>query len=110
MGDQVFNIADSLNGYLLDCKVYSGSETHSASSQYSHLPKTFQIVMNLMTQNLDKGYHLYTDRFYTIVVLANELNSRSTRYTGTLNNSRKDLPDSIRGVKKNKLNLPQVLA
>ena len=105
-GIKVYSIADSLNGYLLDGIIYTGSETYSSTSQYSHLPKTTQIVMNLVTPFLDNGYHLFTDRFYTSIPLAEELEDRKTRLTGTINNTRVDLPDTIRGTRKNKFTLP----
>ena len=47
-GIKVYSIADSLNGYLLDGIIYTGSETYSSTSQYSHQPKTTQIVMRIL--------------------------------------------------------------
>lgn len=100
-GIKVYSIADGLNGHLLSGTVYMGSETFASRTRYAHLAKTSQIVMTLMNPYLGKGYHLYTNRFYTSVQLAQELDRQ-----GTINNLRKDLPAAIRGTKKNKLSLP----
>ena len=104
-GIKLYTIADSLNGYVLDFLVYTGSET-TTNPAYSNLPKTTQLVMHLVTPYLDKGYHLFTDRFYSSTTLAESLESRNTRFTGTINNTRKDIPDIIRSTKSKKFNLP----
>ena len=77
-GIKLYSIADSSNGYILDSIVYTGSETHTDTTIYSNLPKTTQVVMKLITPYLDKGYHLYTDRFYTSTILSSELEIRNT--------------------------------
>ena len=92
-----------MNGYLLDCIIYTRAETHS-NPTYAHLTKTTQIVMNLVTPYLDKGYHLYTNLFYSSVSMSKELESRYTKFTGTINNTRVDLPQDIRGTRNRKFN------
>lgn len=104
-GIKVYSIADSLNGYLLDCVVYTGSQTRT-NPTYQHLPKSSQVVLHLVTPYMDNGYHLYTDRFYTSTTLAETLEARDTRFTGTLNNTRKDIPEVIRSKKNKKFSLP----
>ena len=79
-GIKLYSIADSSNGYILDS---TGSETHTDTTIYSNLPKTTQVVMKLITPYLDKGYHLYTDRFYTSTILSSELEIRNTIYRNT---------------------------
>ena len=78
-GIKVYSIADSLNGYLLDCVVYTGSQTRT-NPTYQHLPKSSQVVLHLVTPYMDNGYHLYTDRFYTSTTLAETLEARDTRF------------------------------
>ena len=104
-GIKLYSLADSLNGYILDILVYTGSETQT-NPVYSHLPKTSQTVMHLVTPYLDSGYHVYTDRFYSSTTLSETLESRSTHFTGTVNNNRKDLPDVIRSTPGKKFSLP----
>ena len=105
-GIKVYSIADSSNGYVLGCLVYTGSEMHTSSAPYNHLPKTAQITMRLINPYLDNGYHLYTDRFYSSMVVASELEKRKTRFTGTLNSNRKDIPDVVRSTRTKKFALP----
>ena len=104
-GIKLYSLADSLNGYILDIHVYTGSETQT-NPVYSHLPKTTQIVTHLVTPFLDSEYHLYTDIFYFITTLSETLESRNTHFTGTVNNNRKDLPDVIRSTPSKKFSLP----
>ncbi len=55
----------------------------------STLPELAQIV-------LDKGHHIYADRLYTSVPLVNALESRFTRFTGTVDKRRHQLPQAVR--------------
>lgn len=104
-GIKVYSIADSANCYMLGCIVYTGSETYSSGSPYANLPKTTQVVMNLVEPYLDKGYHLYTDRFYSSVPLATQLATRSTQFTGTVNNRRAHLPQHVRETGRSKISI-----
>ena len=44
------------------------------------------------------GHHVFTDRYYTSVELAQELHRHTTTITGTCNKNRKELPDEIRSL------------
>ena len=58
-GMKAFLLADSANGYLLDCLVYTGAQTlECVDSAYRALPQLAQGVMSLMGRYLDKGYLL----------------------------------------------------
>ena len=43
------------------------------------------------------GYHMFTDRYYTSLPLAQTLHSLQTGFTGTCMKNRTDLPDDVRG-------------
>ena len=58
------------------------------------------VVMTLMQNYLDQGYHLFIDNFYSSVTLAKHLFERGTLVTGTILDTRKDFPASL---KKGKL-------
>lgn len=73
-----------------------GRETFLDSSTSSDLPQPARVVMHLAEPYLDKGRHLFTDRFYSSIPLALALESRNTSFTGTLVKNRVDLPDEIR--------------
>lgn len=51
--------------------------------------------MSLNEPYLDGGRHLFTDNYYMSLALAEQLNSRKTHFTGTLNRKRKGIPKSI---------------
>ena len=53
--------------------------------------------MELVEPYLDQGRHVFTDRYYTSIPLAQALHNRATSFTGTANKTRADLPDQIRG-------------
>ena len=63
------------------------------------------IVLNLMHDFLDKGYHLFTGNYYNSVPLTHYLTSRSTYLTGTL---RKDWVDNPKRVVNKKLKKGEV--
>ena len=92
-GIKLFSVADSRNGYLLNTLIYTGAETlDDASATYTSLPQPAQVVMRY----LHKGYHLFTDRYYTSVPLVQALQDAQTTFTGTTQRQRVDLPDDIR--------------
>ena len=45
---------------------------------------------------LQKGHHVYTDRYYTSIPLAKKLKEEGTAFTGTAMRNRVGLPDAIR--------------
>lgn len=56
-----------------------------------------RIVVELMRNILDKGYHVHTDNYFSSVRLAQFLSSRSTMMTGTLRPNR-GAPSEVRNV------------
>ena len=96
-GIKCFNLADSSNGYILNVLPYMGRETLDTSTTSSELPQPARVVMHLAEPYLDKGRHLFTDRYYSSIPLAKALENRNTSFTGTIVKNRIDLPDEIRG-------------
>ena len=96
VGIKLFSMADSRNGYLLNTLIYTGAETlENATYSNTSLPQPAQVVMHLLERYLHKGYHLFTDRYYTSVPLAQALQHAQTTFTGTAQRDRVDLPDGI---------------
>ena len=54
------------------------------------------LVMHLLNKYIHKGYHLFTDRYYTSLPLAQTLQDTNTLFTGTSQRERVDIPDDIR--------------
>ena len=83
-GIKAFTMADSDHGYLLNILVYTGADTLVDADQcYSLQPQPARVVLHLLSPYLDKGYHVYTDRYYTSLPLAKALSDRATAFTGT---------------------------
>ena len=60
-GIKAFTLADAANGYLLNSFMYTGAQTlEHAEPTYQSLPQPVWVVMELMEQYLDKGYHIFT--------------------------------------------------
>lgn len=80
-------------GITMAIRVYSAQnipyEDPNAIEVFS---KTEQIVLNLVRPYLDKGYHLYTNHFYTSPNLASYLIQRNTHLCGTIRPNRKGYP------------------
>ena len=101
MGLKAYVLADNETGYILNILPYTGGETRD--TYLSHCNSDFslytQVVVALLGKYLDKGHHVYADRFYSSVNLVDELNKRKTGYTGSLVKTRKLLPTIVRGKK-----------
>ena len=94
-------MADSSTGYMCNIMLYMGAETlDRASTAFINLLQPASVVMELMKPYLNKGHHLYTDRYYTSVQLAQELIRHGTAFTGVCNKNRIGLPDDIRQLQK----------
>ena len=96
-GIKAFALASSDHGYMLNVLLYMGADTLShANPVYAPLPQPARIVMHLMQPYLDKGHHVYTDRYYSSIPLAQALLEKGTSFTGTMVKNRVDLPTDIR--------------
>ena len=97
-GIKAFSLADSSNGYLLNILLYTGAETLDGTNyQFSTLPQPARVVMHLLEPYIHQGHHLFTDRYYSSIPLAQALHDNETAFTGTCVRDRVDLPDIIRG-------------
>lgn len=110
-GLRVYVLADSKTSYLYSFVPYYGKITTDGLIR-PDLNFTSRIVMHLY-QNLRnsipeaKGYHIFTDRFYTNPTLGSELLKANCFLTGTIMTNRKGLPEQI---KKPKLAIGQKIA
>ena len=95
-GIKCFTLADSANGYMLNVLVYTGRYTLEDAGNES-LPQPARVVLHLAEPYLGCGHHMFTDRYYTSLPLAQTLHSLQTGFTGTCMKNRTDLPDDVRG-------------
>jgi len=92
----VFVNAESASGYVLRYCVYTGS----ADAAEDDTATTHGVVMSLMEKYLDKNHKLFTDNFYTSLLLCKELYERGTYLCGTVQQRRKHYPEKMK-VRKN---------
>uniref|UniRef100_H2ZJ97 Uncharacterized protein n=1 Tax=Ciona savignyi TaxID=51511 RepID=H2ZJ97_CIOSA len=85
-GIKLYELHEAKTGYCFNFKLHTGQER-----QQSHC-KTFDLVMSLMANYLDKGHSLYMGRYYSSPKLYDALFTRLTTATGTCMVNRKDLP------------------
>lgn len=71
-------------GFVLDFIVYIGKETDIDTETILLLRITGAVEMKLMTPFLNKGHSLYTDNFYTNLLLSLFLFDRNTNTYGTM--------------------------
>ena len=96
-GIKAFTLADSGEEYVLNILLYTGTETLTViNPEFSQLPQPAQVVGHLMEPYFHRGHHVYTDRFYTSIPLAEKLQDEGTAFTGTAIRNRVGLPDAIR--------------
>lgn len=103
---RVYTMTDSNTGYICGIFSYYGSFTTEKLIK-PDLPISARILLHLCTMLLKKipgtqGHHMFTDRYYTSFILAEELFKLKCHLTRTILTNRKNLPNQI---KKN--NIPQ---
>ena len=79
------------DGLIPRVSIYSGQSVDDDQS----FGQSGAILLNLMHDFLDNGYHLFTDNYYNSVPLTHYLTSRSTYLTGTLRKDRVDSPKRV---------------
>ena len=102
-GIKKFELCDS-NGYVLHVEMYAGKDFDvNKDDGLAH-----GVVMKLMREGqiLGKGYHLFTDNFYTKPKLAEELFQHDTLLTGTIRGNSRGLSTDVA---KAKLNVGETL-
>ncbi|KAK7099673.1 hypothetical protein V1264_022751 [Littorina saxatilis] len=88
-GIKKFQLCDSANGYVCHVDLYAGRQLDVVYDE----GQAHGVVMNLMTvcSVLNKGYHLFTDNFYTKPRLADVLSAVQTYLTGTVRSNSRGL-------------------
>ncbi|XP_058792504.1 piggyBac transposable element-derived protein 4-like [Phymastichus coffea] len=102
-GIRVYTMADSTTGYICGILPYYGSLTTDSLIRHD-LPVSTRIPLHLYSMLLEKlpgaqGHHMFTDRYYTSYILAEELLKLKCHLTGTILTNRKHLPEQIKRIK-----------
>ena len=93
-GFKLWVLADSSNGYTWNFDVYTGRDKDGNDNKVHGLG--YRVVMKLMKNLLNQGYHVFFDNFYTGVDLLNKLFSEATLATGTILQSRRNFPPELK--------------
>lgn len=86
-GIKLYELCESKSGYVYRFEIYA------ADPKISNRPT--DVVMRLMDPLLDKGFHLFTDNYYTCPALYQQLVSRDTMCTGTVRSNRLGMPKDL---------------
>ncbi|KAL2737606.1 piggyBac transposable element-derived protein 4-like [Vespula squamosa] len=97
---RIYTLADSNTSYICCILPYYGSLTTELLVKLD-LPVSSRIPIHLYKMLLEKnanaqGHHMYTDRYYTSYVLAQELAKLKCHITGTILTNWKELPSAIK--------------
>ena len=88
--------ADSLNGCTIDFNICVGKEASKRPSDYG---VSYDVVMELREAEMDQGYQVYLDIFYTSRQLVHDLNMRKTPSVGVVKVGGKRFPMCLKNVK-----------
>ncbi|XP_071996640.1 piggyBac transposable element-derived protein 4-like [Engystomops pustulosus] len=95
-GIKVYKLCESGTGYTFAFRVYEGKDRDiNPPGCPSDIGCSGKIVWDLMRPLLNKGYHLYTNNFYTSVPLYKHLHSAATGACGTIRKIRRGLPQKL---------------
>ena len=94
-GIKKFQLCDD-NGYVLHVDIYAGKDIDMHGEEGDGHAVT--VVKKLLKESrvLNKGFHVYTDNFYTKPGLADELFQQKTFLTGTVRTNSKGIPEGCK--------------
>ena len=88
------------SGYTFSFKIYTGRE--NVAPAVEDLSLSERDVADLMQPLLNKGYHLYTDNWYTSVPLYKYLHRQGTSACDKITSNRKGFPEQVKNAKLRK--------
>ena len=93
-GINTFLLCDSENGYIVNAEVYTGRRDDADA--IDNLDVTGNLVVRVTDEYSDQNYSVYTDRFYTLVQLAEYLlTNKGICMCGTALTNRKEFPKEL---------------
>lgn len=97
-GINVWSLAEARSGYVHNWNVYTGKEIDEDAAG----DKTYNVVMKLVRDYLDRGHHIYMDNYFSSPKLFCKLYRNGTGACGTLRINRAGVPDTISKAKMKK--------
>ena len=95
-GIKLWFLCDSISGYCLTFRVYTGRATNTDLIREFGLAYT--VVMELMQHYLMIHHHLYADNFFSSMPLVEDLYAADTYYCGTLRKDSVGIPRQLQNV------------
>ena len=92
-GIKLWVLADSSNGYTIDFNVYIGK---AAGRDVGVNGLGYDVVVCLMQNFFNQGYHLYIDNFYTSTALVKYLFQQGVPTTGTIRENSRGFPADMK--------------
>lgn len=92
-GIKVWMACDAKSGYAFNLDVYCGTDKDFVD--LNSVNKSAAVVLKLVQSLWDKGYHIFTDRYYTSPNLLHWLRRLNLSGTGTCMTNRRGFPKSI---------------
>ncbi|XP_035824731.1 piggyBac transposable element-derived protein 4-like [Aplysia californica] len=92
---KTFGLCDSLTGYVYNLLLYYGKDTSydpECDTKSLQAEKVFQTLLT----NIGKGHTIFADRYYTALPVVDYLSSRGLYFTGTLQVTRKGVPQELK--------------
>lgn len=83
-------------GYLLNAILYCGRDSHQILEE--GISKTGQAVLDVVAPFSNRGHHVYSDRLYSSIALAENLYRKGFHYTGTIQLNRVGIPPQAKNV------------
>ena len=95
-GIKLWFLCDSISGYCLTFRVYTGRATNT--DLICEFGLAYTVVMELMQHYLMRHHHLYADNFFSSLPLVEDLYAADTYYCGTLRKDRVGIPRRLQNV------------
>ena len=92
-GIKLWEVADSSNDYTVDINIYIGKDV---AREISKFRLGHDVVVRLTSPYYNQGYHLFIDNLYTSVHLIKHLFQHGVIATGTILQTRKDMPENFK--------------
>lgn len=97
-GIKLWVLCDSVSNYCMSMMCYKGKKGNSEETKTYGLGYAVVTALLRVCNYFNKGFHVFTDNFFTSVPLVKKLYELKTFFTGTVRKNKKGLPD---GVKQN---------
>lgn len=93
-GIKFWMLCDAVSNYCLSFFCYKGVSDGDDIVNVRKFGLGYTVVEKFMKVGnyLDKGYHLFTDNFFTSVSLAKALRLQTTYFTGTIRKNKREIP------------------